>query len=208
MHVSFAVRRHFVIDDVRDAVDVEAARRHIGGNQHVIAPAAEPFDRLRALLLGSIGMQRCRLQTEGCKLPREPLGARLRAHEHEHRTISASEKFRQPLGFFGGRHGLDRVRDALGRTSGIADLHVLRVADDLVGQFHHLFRHRRGEEERLARGRIRQRLHDAADVGPEAHVHHAIGFVEHERIQLVEPHRLAAHVIHQSARCRHDNVDA
>ena len=88
------------------------------------------------------------------------------------------------------------------------DLHVLRVAHDFVGQLHHLFRHRRREEQRLPCRRIRQRLHDAADVGPEAHVHHPIGFVEHERVELVEGDRLAAHVIHQASRRGDDDVDA
>jgi hypothetical protein len=74
-----------------------------------------------------------------------------------------------------------------------ADLHVLGVAHDLVGQLHHLFRHRGREEQRLARGRVRQRLHDPADVGPEAHVHHPVGLVEHQRVELVElpPRRCA-----------------
>ena len=49
---------------------------------------------------------------------------------------------------------------------------------------------------------------DAADVGPEAHVHHAVRFVEHERVELVEADGLAAHVIHQPAGSRDDDVDA
>ena len=79
---------------------------------------------------------------------------------------------------------------------------------DLVGQPHHLFRHRRREEQRLPRGRVGQRRDDAPNVGPEAHVHHAIRFVEHERIELVELHGAVAHVIHQPARRGDDDVDA
>ena len=56
--------------------------------------------------------------------------------------------------------------------------------------------------------RVRQRLDDPADVGPEAHVHHAVRFVEHQRVELVEGHRAVAHVIHQPARRGDDDVDA
>ena len=49
---------------------------------------------------------------------------------------------------------------------------------------------------------------DPPDVGPEAHVHHAVRFVEHERVELVEGDRLAAHVIHQPAGRGDDDVDA
>ena len=54
----------------------------------------------------------------------------------------------------------------------------------------------------------RQRLGDLADVGPEAHVHHAVGFVEHEDLELREIADAAAHVIEQPAGRGDDDVDA
>ena len=77
-----------------------------------------------------------------------------------------------------------------------------------VGEPHHFFRHRRREQHRLARRGRRQRLGDLADVGPEAHVHHAVGFVEHEDLELREVADVAAHVIEQPARRGDDDVDA
>src|SRR5688572_29850188 len=49
---------------------------------------------------------------------------------------------------------------------------------------------------------------DAADVGPEAHVHHAIGFVDDEGVDVREIDRLAALVIHQAPGRGDDDVDA
>ena len=89
-----------------------------------------------------------------------------------------------------------------------ADLHVLRVPDDLVRQLHHFVRHRRREEQRLPRVPVRQRRDDAADVGPEAHVHHPVRLVEHERLELVEVDGAVALVIHQPAGRGDDDVDA
>ena len=54
----------------------------------------------------------------------------------------------------------------------------------------------------------RQRSDDAPDVGPEAHIHHAIGFVEHEQFDPPEVRVLLAHVIDQPARRGDDDVDA
>ena len=58
MHVGLAVRRDLVIDDVRDAIDVEAASGDVGCHEHAIAPAAESLDSLSPLRLGTIGVQR------------------------------------------------------------------------------------------------------------------------------------------------------
>ena len=65
---------------------------------------------------------------------------------------------------------------------------------------------RGGEQQRLARRR--QRRDDPPHVGPEAHVHHAIGFVEHEQLDAAQVGVLLAHVIHQASRCGDDDVDA
>ena len=54
---------------------------------------------------------------------------------------------------------------------------------------HDFFRHRRRKQHRLARLRRRQHLGDLADVGPEAHVHHPVGFVEHEDFELASSRR-------------------
>ena len=77
---------------------------------------------------------------------------------------------------------------------------------DLERLLHDLVRHRRREEQRLAFGG--QRRDDAPDVGPEAHVHHAVGFVEHEQFDAGEVGVLLPHVIHQPARRGDDDVDA
>ena len=96
----------------------------------------------------------------------------------------------------------DRFRGlaAAGRPARIS------VAHDLEREPHDIVGHRRREEQRLADGRHRR--DDAADVGPEAHVHHAVGFVEHEQLDAAEVGVLLAHVIDQPARRGDDDVDA
>ena len=49
---------------------------------------------------------------------------------------------------------------------------------------------------------------DLADVVDEAHVEHAVGFVEHEEFDLAEPQRVAADEIEQAPGRRDQDVDA
>ena len=49
---------------------------------------------------------------------------------------------------------------------------------------------------------------DLPDVADEAHVEHAVGFVEHEHLDAVETQRVALHQVEQAARRRHQHVDA
>ncbi len=69
-----------------------------------------------------------------------------------------------------------------------------------------LRRERRREEPR--RALARQRTEDALDRRQEAHVEHAVGFVEHEHLDVGKVHAAALDVIDQAAGRRDQNVDA
>ena len=81
-----------------------------------------------------------------------------------------------------------------------------RVLQHGIGKLGDLARHGRGEEQGLTLGR--QFRHDTADVVDEAHVEHAVGFVEHEDLDAVEVHGAVRHQVEQPAGRRHQHVDA
>jgi hypothetical protein len=54
---------------------------------------------------------------------------------------------------------------------------------------------------------FRRGLDDGFDVFDEAHVQHAVGFVQHQHFQAGEVNTARAHVVHQTARSGHDQVD-
>ena len=137
---------------------------------------------------------------------RQPLGADLRPRKDQHRTVGPPQVLDQPLELAGCRQQLRAVRNRLGRLAALADLHVFRLAHDLQREPHHVVRHRRRKEQRL-RPR-RHRRDDAPHVGPEAHVHHAVGFVEHQHLDGAEVGVLLPHVIDQPSRGGDDDVDA
>ena len=79
---------------------------------------------------------------------------------------------------------------------------VQRVRDDAE----HLLAHGGAEEEVLALGR--DGVDDALHVRPEAHVEHAVGLVEHERVDLVEQDVALAQHVEQAAGRGDEQVDA
>ena len=70
--------------------------------------------------------------------------------------------------------------DALVRVelAGVSDGDMYRVLDEVARQPLHLLRPRRREEQRLPL--LRHRVDDRPNLGLEAHVEHAVGFVESE----------------------------
>ena len=60
-------------------VDVEAARRDVGRDQHLVPAALEAFDRHAPLILAAVGVERGALDAGRREPPRQPVGADLRA---------------------------------------------------------------------------------------------------------------------------------
>ncbi len=177
-------------------------------DEHLGPSGAEALDRGRAIFLRAIGVNRGRAQARRDELPREPIGADLRVDEHDRRIVRAAQVLRQEGDLLTMRQDPRFVRDGLRRTSPRADLDEHGVGRQRVREPHHFLGHRRREEHRLTdRGR-RHRFRDLSHVRPEAHVHHAVGFVEDEDLELREVADVAPHVIEQSSRGRDDDVDA
>ena len=114
-------------------------------------------------------------------------------------------KRRQPVDLAAAVHRLPLVANGAGGAP-LADLHEPGLAQHLRRHPQDLAGQRRREEQRLAIGW--QRRQDALHVGPEAHVHHAVGLVEHEHLHPEQVHGVVPHVVHQPARRRDDDVHA
>ena len=113
---------------------------------------------------------------------------------------------REPIDLTGARQHFDRVANCPCSAAIGPHLHVARRAQRLVHEFHDLPGNRRREKQRLPLRR--QRRDNPLHVGPEAHVHHAIRFVQHQHLQPHEIRGAVAHVIHQPSGRRDDDVDA
>ncbi len=85
-------------------------------------------------------------------------------------------------------------------------LHFLRLAHELVGQPRDAFRVSGREQHGLALGRAL--LHHERDVVVEAHVQHAVGFVQHQRVERIQLEAAAFDVVHDAARRADDDMRA
>jgi hypothetical protein len=80
------------------------------------------------------------------------------------------------------------------------------VLHERAGELADFFREGGREHQVLAL--LRQQANDAADVVDEAHVQHAVGFVQHEDLDVTQVDGLLLHVIEQPARRGDDDVHA
>src|SRR5471030_722249 len=81
---------------------------------------------------------------------------------------------------------------------------VLRVAQEAIVQRLDLGRHGGREKQGLAD--LRQGGDDALDVGNEAHVEHAIGFVDHQDLDVVQENAAALEMVEQTTGCGDQHV--
>jgi hypothetical protein len=103
------------------------------------------------------------------------------------------------------RHHVHRLLDQFG--SGVAARHFDRagVVQQAIGEQLDLVGEGRREQQGLAL--FRDQRDDLLDVADEAHVEHAVGFVQHQDFDAGQVHRLLADVVEQAAGGGHQDVD-
>ena len=207
MHVVFGGARNVVVDDVRDVVDVDPPRRDVGGHQDVHPAALEIGERAFALALAAVAVECRHRVAAGLESPREALGAVLGAGEHDRAVVArALEDRLQQIRLEMARDRVEELVDPRRRTRGRRQLEPPGVGERFARHGVELRRHRRREHQGLAL--LRQQSEDALEVRREAHVHHAVGFVEHQDLDVLEGQRLAAVEIQQPAGGRDQQFDA
>ena len=180
--VGLGVVGYVEVDDVADAIDVESAGRHIGGDDDVELLVLQSLHRALAQSLAHVPVERRTGEAACLQLLGQLHGGHLGAHEDQHgveildledagQRVQLVDAADLPVVL---RHRGDRGRLRL-------DLHVHRIAQMLTGdpgdgvgkggrEQRHLFLWRRVAQ-------------DLFDVVEEAHAQHLVGLVEHDRTQ-------------------------
>ena len=91
VHVAVAVGGRVEVDDVRDALDVDAARGDVGRDERVDRARLEPGERLLALALGLVAVHRDGGDAGVAEALDEAVRAALRADEHERAVALAAQ---------------------------------------------------------------------------------------------------------------------
>ena len=194
------------IHHVADAIDVNAAGGNVGGDQGADLAGAECRQHPLAVVLRLVAVNGIRGDAGPCEALHHLVRAMLGPGKDQ-RAVDRLllQKLRQ-------QGGLGRVvdlDDALGNAlDGRGDRrhrHTGWIAQHLFGEFGDILWHRRRKEQRLPLDR--HFGDDFSDVVDEAHVQHAVGLVEHEKLDLSELQAVALHEIEQAAGRRYHDFD-
>ncbi len=210
VQVGLLVLGALVVDDVGDALDVDAAGCDVGADQHVDLAVAEGPQGLLAGALAEVAVDGAGREAALGQLVGDVGGG----------ALGAAEDHRQPaaVGLQDARDHLDlvervRTEDVLldvgdGRAGVVrgGGPDVGRLAHVPAGEADHLARHGGREQQGLPLGR--QHGDDLLDVGQEAQVEHLVGLVQDQRAHLGQVQLLLPGQVEQTARGADHDVDA
>ena len=207
VHIALRLVRNIEIDDVGDAVDIDAARRDVGRDQDRHMALPECGERalprgLRLVAVDRLGPNAGPRQALG-----DAIGAVLGAGEDERaRDRRIAQQTGENEWLLGGGGEDDALIDALDRGCRRRHLGPDRLVQDAGREPVDAVGHGRREEQGLTL--LGQERDDPAHIRKKAHVEHAVGLVEDENREPVEAHGLLRREIEKAARRRDENVGA
>jgi hypothetical protein len=129
MHVGLRLVWQLVVDHVRDVVDVDAAGRNVGGDEHRRMLRLEGGERLLTLVLALVAMNCRRTDASLLEIPLELVGAMLRSREHDHAGHALGrEQMHEQVPLLPLRQEKHCLRDRLRRRRLRRGLHLERIA--------------------------------------------------------------------------------
>jgi hypothetical protein len=196
-----------VIEHMADAGDVDTARGDIGRDQHLQMAVAETLHRGGALALALVAMDRGGLDACARQMADNAVGTMFGAGEDQ-RAVDASS-FRRWLSkrlLFAlvdkGHILLDAFRRGRRRGYRNAD----RIVEETVAQFGNRLGH--GGREKQALALFGEQQVDPLERVDEAKVHHLVGFVEDEDLDILQAQRALFDQVEQAARRGDKDVGA
>ena len=198
MHVIFGHHGQVVVHDVVDLGHVDAAGEHVGCDEHVGLSFAEVGQRAAALGLAAVGMNGLGGNADAAKALAAVVGAALGAGEYDNAVAALFlDEGVEQLGLLATRGFNHVLVDFVGRFAAVGDFDNRGVVQNAEHGFVLAAVDGRREQQRLAvfgRG-----LDNALDLGPKAHVEHAVGLVENEHLNLREVGGAALHKVDHAA---------
>ncbi len=207
MHVVFGHVGQVVVHHLGQLADVDAPCGNVGGHQHLQLAALEFGQGAGAGILALVAVDGHGGDAVLRQLFGEPVGAVFGAGEHQDlEPLMGPDQVGEQLALAVTIHGMDHL--AHGVRRGVARCHLDRLGRvqqpgrqrlDLVGKG-------RGKHQVLPL--LRQPCEHLADVVDEAHVQHAVRFVQHQDFHCAQIQAALLHVIQQASRRGHQDVHA
>ena len=207
MDVVLGMVRHVEIEDMGQALDVEAARGHVAADQKPDLAVPETLQRLGPLRLDHIAVQRRHVETVLGERAVEDIHVALAVAEDQRvLDVLVLDEAPERLALVHGIDHQERLHHGLGRRGRRRHGDLFRVHQERVGQAPDLRRHGCREEQRLPN--LRDEAHDALDVGDEAHVEHAVRLIDHQEFGVRQQDLAAIDQVEEAPGCRDQHVDA
>ena len=198
----------FEVDHRGQVFDVEAAGCDVGGDQHADLAALEILEGLGTSLLALVAVNGVGGNFVAFKEVGQPAAGELGVHEDQHLVglFLMADQVGQQVALEAAGNRVDDVADRLADHVAAGHFDQLRVFQHLVGELLDLVREGGREQQALAVGR--QEGEDAADIRDEAHVEHAVGFVEDQEFNLAEGDGFLLYMVQQASRSGYHDLDA
>ena len=188
------ILRQVVVEYRVHALDINAAGCHVGGDQNGTSAAFEAVHHLCPLKLLHVAVKPCRrkaTQTEGFgQFVYHFLGV---TEDHCRLRLFRQQQQLESIGLTSHGHADRKLCNRIYCPVGTLNLHQHRLFLILLGNCQNCRRHGGGEQHSLAF--LRNLCQHRFDVLAEAHVQHFIGFVQHDRFQVVQLQGTAAEVV-------------
>lgn len=204
MDVIFRFLGHIVVDDQRNVLNIDSARRDVGCHEDAVLARFETFESRAPLGKGTVGMDFRGRVAENSNRMGNLASAVSGSGENEDRALVGSEQVAKHSRLIVFIDDDQFLVDALcGRASRLY-VHPRRVAQVSRGEIRDFLRHGGREEHRLP---IRRDMaEDAVNSRGKAHIEHAIGFVENDDLGMLERSVALADMILQAAGRGDDNL--
>ncbi|VVO12005.1 hypothetical protein PS704_03523 [Pseudomonas fluorescens] len=207
MHVIFVDVRQFEVDHVWQLVDIEAASGDVGSNQDAHFAGLEVGQGFGACVLALVAVDGDGAETVFIQVFGQTVGAVLGTGEHQHLFPGAcGDQVCQQRTLVVGRQAEDALLDALDRGVRRRDFDAFRVVQQFAGEVGDVLGERRRKQQVLTFAR--QTGQDLFHVMDEAHVEHAVSFVQHEDFHVGQIDAALAGEVEQAARAGHQHVNA
>ena len=187
--------------------NVDAARCHIGGHQHIHLACAEIGQRALALVLAAVAMDGHSVEAPARQEFRDLVGAMFGAREHDGGLARVLLQIAlQQAALVALRNEMHALGDLVGWLAGGRDLHADRIAQIGRGDFLDILGHGGAEQQRLAL--VRQVARDGAQRMDEAHVQHMVGLVQHQISAALKADIAALQQVDEAARRGDQHIGA
>ena len=207
VHVALCICRYVEVHHVGNAVDIDTARRNVGGDENIDRAALQTRNGRFPLRLREVAVDGgCRMAT-GFEPASEVLARKLGAHENDDAIrVLYLEDAGQCIKLVRAGNNPELLLDAFDGRSLRLDADLGRVLE--IGIGHALYGVRHGCREQRHLSRIGRVLEDPLHVFDEAHAQHLVRFVEDHRTKCVELERASPQMVHDAAGRADDHLRA